>query len=111
MAKFKFNYKNDKELNIIMEDNKHLYLIEDVCLKKEKYVVFTDIKPEIISGDAIYTHVELLVEEQSNKISILESENLKLLLDSAIKTNEIDTLNKNTANLTLEIAKMKGTVE
>lgn len=47
-------------------------------------------------------------KESKDKISILEAENSKLLLDSAIKKNEIDTLDKNTANLTLEIAKMKG---
>lgn len=47
-------------------------------------------------------------EIMGDKISILNEQNSKLLLDSAIKTNEINALNKNAANLTLEIAKMKG---
>lgn len=46
-------------------------------------------------------------EEMENKISILESENADLLLDSAIKDSKISTLENDLADLTLEIAMME----
>lgn len=42
-----------------------------------------------------------------DKIDILNAQNANLLLDNAKKEIEINTLNKNLANVTLEVAKMK----
>ncbi|MBO3443421.1 hypothetical protein [Clostridium sp. CCUG 7971] len=43
-----------------------------------------------------------------DEISILNEQNSKLLLDKAKNEIQINTLNKNLANVTLEVAKMKG---
>lgn len=51
---------------------------------------------------------QITLEEQAKKISILEGQNANLLLDNAKKEIEINGLNKNLANVTLEIAKIKG---
>lgn len=50
---------------------------------------------------------ENTTKEQSNKIDILNAQNANLLLASAKKEVEISALNKDLANITLEIAKMK----
>lgn len=50
---------------------------------------------------------ENTTKEQSNKIDILNAQNANLLLVSAKKEVEISALNKDLANITLEIAKMK----
>lgn len=51
---------------------------------------------------------QISLEEQAKKISILQEQNANLLLDNAKKEIEINGLNKNLANVTLEIAKIKG---
>lgn len=51
--------------------------------------------------------IDYLIVEQSKKIDILNAQNANLLLDNAKKEIEISTLNKNLANVTLEVAKMK----
>lgn len=51
---------------------------------------------------------QIALEEQAKKISILQEQNANLLLDNAKKEIEINGLNKNLANVTLEIAKIKG---
>lgn len=51
---------------------------------------------------------QINLEEQSKKIDILNSQNANLLLDNAKKEIEINYVNKKLANVTLEIAKMKG---
>jgi hypothetical protein len=49
-----------------------------------------------------------LIKEQADKISILNEQSSKLLLDNAKKEVEINTLNKNLSSMTLEVAKIKG---
>jgi hypothetical protein len=92
----KINYYSEEEKNIILEENKDMYLIEHAKLYNEKYLIFSDSPP-----------IEVLQKEQGEKISILEAENADLLLDSAIKDSKISTLENDLADLTLEIAMME----
>ncbi|MBO3444004.1 hypothetical protein [Clostridium sp. CCUG 7971] len=84
--------------------------IESVLTLKNNY----NIDSSLTSNEVAKEYLKIKRGEEENrksytdKISILSEQNAKLLLDSAIKTNEINALNKNAANLTLEIAKMKG---
>lgn len=92
----KINYYSEEEKNIILEENKDMYLIEHAKLYNEKYLIFSDSPP-----------IEVLQKEQGEKISILEAKNADLLLDSAIKDSKISTLENDLADLTLEIAMME----
>lgn len=49
-----------------------------------------------------------VLDEYSKKINLLNTQNANLLLANAKKEIEINTLNKNLANVTLEVAKIKG---
>ncbi|WP_270943218.1 hypothetical protein [Romboutsia lituseburensis] len=51
---------------------------------------------------------QITLEDQSKKIDILNAQSANLLLDNAKKEIEISTLNTNLANVTLEVAKIKG---
>lgn len=51
---------------------------------------------------------QITLENQAKKIDILNAQNANLLLDNAKKEIEINTLNTNLANVTLEVAKIKG---
>ena len=63
----KINYYSEEEKNIILEENKDMYLIEHAKLYNEKYLIFSDSHP-----------IEVLQKEQGEKISILEAENENL---------------------------------
>ena len=63
----KINYYSEEEKNIILEENKDMYLIEHAKLYNEKYLIFSDSPP-----------IEVLQKEQGGKISILEAENENL---------------------------------
>ena len=95
-CKIKMWTNSEEEKNIILEENKDMYLIEHAKLYNEKYLIFSDSPP-----------IEVLQKEQGEKISILEAENADLLLDSAIKDSKISTLENDLADLTLEIAMME----
>lgn len=49
-----------------------------------------------------------LIKEQADKIDILNEQSSKLLLEKAKNEIQINNLNKNLANVTLELAKVKG---
>lgn len=49
-----------------------------------------------------YTMLEML-DTQEGKISLLEQENAEILLDSAVKDIKIQTIEKDLADLTLEV--------
>lgn len=49
-----------------------------------------------------------LIKEQTDKIDILNEQSSKLLLEKAKNEIQINALNKNLANVTLELAKVKG---
>ncbi|MGX4600400.1 hypothetical protein [Faecalimicrobium sp. JNUCC 81] len=105
---------------VMQSDTKFRDMVTLFLLKDNKPVrhMFFEIEPTEEECQAILSEIQkeqqveedkrLSLEEAEKKISILSEQNAKLLLDSAIKTNEISALNKNAANLTLEIAKMKG---
>ncbi|MGX4600236.1 hypothetical protein [Faecalimicrobium sp. JNUCC 81] len=70
-----------------------------------KYVVSVNVETkEPIYEDIPKSQTEIL----EDKISILNEQNSKLLLDKAKNEIQINTLNKNLANITLEVDKMKG---
>ncbi len=92
-----FEFKTSEEMKNIIEENKGMYLISIKYLLDNKNVICFSTVPTI----------EQHIIEQSNRISILEEENSKLLLDNAKKEIEINNTNKNIANVTLEIAKIK----
>ena len=41
----KINYYSEEEKNIILEENKDMYLIEHAKLYNEKYLIFSDSPP------------------------------------------------------------------
>ena len=53
----KINYYSEEEKNIILEENKDMYLIEHAKLYNEKYLIFSDSPP-----------IEVLQKEQGEKI-------------------------------------------
>lgn len=74
----KINYYSEEEKNIILEENKDMYLIEHAKLYNEKYLIFSDSPP-----------IEVLQKEQGEKISILEAENEKLKVEQEQQNEEI----------------------
>lgn len=74
----KINYYSEEEKNIILEENKDIYLIEHAKLYNEKYLIFSDSPP-----------IEVLQKEQGEKISILEAENEKLKVEQEQQNEEI----------------------
>lgn len=90
----KINFKNKEERERIISENSNLYIKKEGYELTEKYIIFTDIKPNI----------EPTWEEKvDNKIAILEAENADLLLDSAIKDMKLKSIEKDLADLTLEV--------
>lgn len=87
----KVNYNTKEEKEIILLDNKHLHFIEDADLLNERYLIFSDKKYVTATKELEY------------KISILEAENADLLLDSAIKDMKLKSIEKDLADLTLEV--------
>ena len=74
----KINYYSEEDKNIILEENKDMYLIEHAKLYNEKYLIFSDSPP-----------IEVLQKEQGEKISILEAENEKLKVEQEQQNEEI----------------------
>ena len=92
---YTFEFKSEEEKQEIINSN-NKYLIEVQYFVDRNFLVFSDTPT-----------LEILQQKQGNKISILESENADLLLDSAIKDSKISTLENDLADLTLEIAMME----
>lgn len=91
---YKFNFKTEEEKEKLIKDNSNLTLIKIVYHLGKSFLVFTD-------EEVVYdlTENEIL----SNKISILEEENADLLLDSAMKDIKLKSIEKDLADLTLEV--------
>lgn len=89
----KIAFKDESEKKQIINDNKDKYLLEVEYLLNVNFLIFSDTPT-----------IEILIQEQANKISILEAENAELLLDSAMKDLKINTIENDLADLTLEIA-------
>lgn len=68
----------------------------------KEYIRMQDEKKDVIKEN------QITLEDQAKKIDILNAQNANLLLDNAKKEIEINTLNTNLANVTLEVAKIKG---
>ena len=64
---FKFLFNTEKDKLYILENNKDKYLIEEQYLLNGNFLVFSDTPT-----------IEVLQQEQGNKISILECENKAL---------------------------------
>ena len=84
----KINYYSEEEKNIILEENKDMYLIEHAKLYNEKYLIFSDLPP-----------IEVLQKEQGEKISILEAENKTLKQELSITQDAINELIFNFLNI------------
>lgn len=99
--RFKFAFKDENEIDKIIKENENLRLIEIYnCIDEEKYIIMTD-EPEAPQEPSE-------IDKIKDKIDILNAQNANLLLDNAKKEIEINTLNTNLANVTLEVAKIKG---
>lgn len=112
---FDEDYSSYKDLNERVKETIGLIQIEYgqyAILSKNSTGVMVDLE----SKELIFTYEEIpqppqeptWEEQVDNKISILQEQNANLLLDNAKKEIEINGLNKNLANVTLEIAKIKG---
>lgn len=103
-------YKNTGVVLYIHNSNQ---MVEVVALETELRRSYNDANSSLeelalIRLDALNGDKPKTVKELQNKISILQEQNANLLLDNAKKEIEINGLNKNLANVTLEIAKIKG---
>lgn len=111
------NIKKDDEVFLVIDEYGNVNQIEIVRIIKSVYgfdanltaeetaQAYLDLKSkeeETIIKD------QITLEDQSKKIDILNAQNANLLLDNAKKEIEISTLNTNLANITLEVAKIKG---
>ncbi len=96
-------FHTEDEKTRIIEEMEDLFLIQVLYLIKGNFLVFSDSKP----APTLEDQINLITKEQAEKISILQEENSKLLLANAKKEIEINNVNKNLANVTLEIAKIK----
>lgn len=94
----KVQFFNNEEINNIIINNKDKYLIRISYLKEGNFLTFTNEEP-------INEKTEL--ENVNGKIDILNAQSANLLLANAKKEVEINNLNNNLANITLEVAKMK----
>ena len=93
---YKYQFKTDEDLEALKSKNSDKFITKIWYLVNGNFVVFSDTPT-----------IEIMQQEQGNKISILEAENADLLLDSAIKDSKISTLENDLADLTLEIAMME----
>ena len=83
---YKFVFSTFEEKEKIKKDNSHLYLIEEVYLIKEKYLIFTDEKPPC-------EDIEIpLSEINANKISILTEENENLKQELALTQDAVNEI-------------------
>ncbi|MBP3915911.1 hypothetical protein [Clostridium sp.] len=73
-----FEFLNEVERDKIINENETLYLIEVKYLKNKNLLVFSDIPT-----------LEILQQEQGNKISILEAENSALLESQKVQDRTI----------------------
>ena len=92
-----FEFKTSEEMQSIIDSNTDKYLISIKYLLGNKNIICFSTVPTM----------EQQLTEQAEKIAILEEQNSKLLLDNAKKEIEINNTNKNIANVTLEVAKLK----
>ena len=90
-----FEFSNMEDLATIQHENTDRYLKSVHWGSGKNIVVFSDTIPE--------PPLEELVNKNKNKISILEAENADLLLDSAIKDMKLKSIEKDLADLTLEV--------
>lgn len=82
----KLEFLNELEKEQILEENKDKYLIEIQYLKTGNFLIFSDVPT-----------IEILQQEQGNKISVLEAENQAL-------REEITQIQTSIASLTSLIA-------
>ena len=78
---FKFLFNTEKDKLYILENNKDKYLIEEQYLLNGNFLVFSDTPT-----------IEVLQQEQGNKISILECENKALREELTQIQTSIDSL-------------------
>ena len=102
---------------LILDDLEEVQAVEIDRIIKSVYNLDQNLTTEQVAQEYIRIKEEeklqaekeqMTLEEQAKKISILQEQNANLLLDNAKKEIEINGLNKNLANVTLEIAKIKG---
>lgn len=99
-------YKNDN-LQAIEIDRiiKGVYNLDENLTTEEVAQEYIRIKND---GNQTSEKDQNVLDEYSKKINLLNTQNANLLLANAKKEIEINTLNKNLANVTLEVAKIKG---
>ena len=85
---FEFQFQNNEEKNLILNNNSNLYLIEMKYLKVGNFLVFSDLPT-----------TQILLEEQSTKISILEAENETLKQELSITQDAVNELIFNSLNI------------
>lgn len=83
-----FEFLNEVERDEIINENETLYLIEVKYLKNKNLLVFSDIPT-----------LEILQQEQGNKISILEAENETLKQELSITQDAVNELIFNSLNI------------
>lgn len=88
----------------------YVYIGENFNANKILYSKY-DFETKVFSEKKYYPEIEEIpndIDALKNKIDILNAQSANLLLDNAKKEIEISTLNTNLANITLEVAKIKG---
>lgn len=81
-------FKDENEMNKIINSNKDLFLIEFRYWESGNFLVFSD-----------YPTNDMLLDEHNNKISILEAENEKLKQELSITQDAVNELIFNSLNM------------
>ena len=84
----KIRFETEEQKECIINENTDKYLIEIQYLKNENFLIFSDVPT-----------VEILQQEQGEKISILEAENETLKQELSITQDAVNELIFNSLNM------------
>ena len=84
----KLSFETEEQKQNIINENKDKYLIEMQYLNKGNFLIFSDTPT-----------IEILQQEQGNKISILEAENKTLKQELSITQDAVNELIFNSLNI------------
>lgn len=85
---YKFEFKNEEEKEQILQNNSNKFLTKIEILTSGNFLTFSDIPT-----------VEILQQEQAEKISILEAENETLKQELSITQDAVNELIFNSLNI------------
>ena len=104
----------DKILNTEIQNNYKITCFESGAIRKETINSIPlddlqqDIEPDIIYPDEDIKYIENKLREQDKKVFKLESENADLVLDAAIKDAKISVLERDIADMMIELIMIQG---